>query len=99
MERNVLKDENDPYSRKNVGYDVADRSFFVYDAGDNHHGVCIKYCPFCGTELPQNLIDERWDTILEELGVDYLTEDDGNPPKKELPPEFQTDEWWKKRGL
>jgi hypothetical protein len=99
MERNALKDANDPYAGKNVAYEVQNRCFFIYDAGSNRYGTCINYCPFCGAKLPTNLIDERWSTILDELGPDYLPDDEGNPPKKELPEEFQTDEWWKKRGL
>ena len=99
MEIEVQKDENDFYARKTAGYDPADRSFYVYSAGDNHHGICIRYCPWCGAKLPENLIDERDKLIREELGLDYLPDDDNNPPKKELPEEFKTDEWWKKRGL
>ncbi len=96
---NVEKDANDPYSFKNVAYDEPERCFYIYDAGDNKHGVVINYCPFCGAKLPADLIDEREETIILELGYDYLSDDNGNQPKKELPEEFKTDEWWKKRGL
>ena len=84
---------------KYVKYVAEERAFFIYEKGSARYGICIDYCPFCGAKLPENLIDERWDTIMNELGPDYLPDDDGNPPKKERPEEFKTDEWWKKRGL
>jgi hypothetical protein len=93
-ERNINDDRG-----KCVDYDPTERFFSVYYAGNKGEGTHIPYCPFCGSKLPKLLVDERWDTILRELGPDYLPDDDNNPPKKELPEEFRTDEWWKKRGL
>ena len=56
----------------------------------------IIYCPYCGTKLPTNLCagDEYYDALEEALGKEFcdITED-------EIPEEFKTDEWWKKRGL
>jgi hypothetical protein len=55
----------------------------------------IDYCPWCGTKLPVSLNDE-YISILDEYGIDdYFDEEQ----LKRLPPEFKTDEWWKKRGL
>ena len=51
----------------------------------------IYYCPWCSSKLPKDLGDEWFDT-LEELGFE-------NPYDQEIPKEFKTDEWWKKRGL
>jgi hypothetical protein len=58
----------------------------------------IAYCPYCGKKFPDDLSEEWWETINEELGKDFL-EDAYCPKRKELPEEFLTDEWWKKRGL
>jgi Domain of unknown function (DUF6980) len=61
-------------------------------------GVCnaIKYCPWCATKLPKSLGSIR-EAILEK---EYnITESWNIGQKKLIPPEFQTDEWWKKRGL
>jgi hypothetical protein len=56
----------------------------------------IWYCPWCGKKLPESLDREWEDVIAKELGEEYV----GYPIKvDELPPEFHTDEWWKKRGL
>ena len=33
----------------------------------------IEYCPFCGTKFPKDLVEEFWDTLMEEYGVDIIT--------------------------
>jgi hypothetical protein len=53
----------------------------------------MDYCPFCGAKFPDRL-DEKLTAILQQeyslnSWKDY----------KKAPHEFQTDEWWKKRGL
>ena len=55
----------------------------------------LYFCPWCGSKLPQDLGD-MWSKILkEEYGImDPIVKD-----KDRIPHEFQTDEWWKKRGL
>jgi hypothetical protein len=83
---------------KFIDFDLSKRYFGIFQI-NTPYSIEIKHCPFCGKKLPDNLIDEKWDTIFSELGKDFLADEDGNPPKKELPPEFKTDEWWKKRGL
>jgi len=58
----------------------------------------MEYCPFCGKKLPKELDDDDMDPyLMKEYG---WTEDDcWGYPRRELPDEFKTDEWWKKRGL
>jgi hypothetical protein len=68
---------------------IDEYGLIIHDGGSSY--VCISYCPFCGTELPESKRDMWFDT-LEKLGYD-------SPLSQELPPEFQTDEWWRKRGL
>ena len=58
--------------------------------------VGINFCPWCGEKLPTNLYNE-WKRILtHEYGIKtpsaHMDDDD-------FPPEFKTEEWWKKRGL
>ena len=58
----------------------------------------LYYCPFCGKKLPEELYDSDMDDILQkEYG--WTKEYCAQYPRPELPEEFKTDEWWKKRGL
>ena len=54
----------------------------------------LNYCPFCGKKLLANLYYEYEEYLEKAVGKDFcdITED-------EIPEEFKTDEWWKKRGL
>jgi hypothetical protein len=56
----------------------------------------LFYCFCCGKKFPKNL-RETWYSILTE---EYKFEDPWESKYEgKLPPEFMTDEWWKKRGL
>jgi hypothetical protein len=56
--------------------------------------IYIEYCPWCQTTLPQEL-RETFAELLSNIGIeDVWDEDDVN-----IPQEFKSDEWWKKRGL
>ena len=85
-----------------IWYDEARReySILVYGELDNYYGQIISYCPWCGAKLPERLDPE--DYIVKEYGEDYIGYTD-RPEYKPLPPEvrkeFDTDLWWKKRGL
>ena len=54
----------------------------------------IHYCPYCGKKLPTILEDEWYEVLKKEYGLTF--DDDVD---KQIPSEFLTDEWWKKRGL
>jgi hypothetical protein len=54
----------------------------------------ISYCPFCGSKLPELLIFDYDDALEEAVGKEFC-----DIKEEEIPKEFQTDEWWKKRGL
>ncbi|WP_445316303.1 DUF6980 family protein [Microcoleus vaginatus] len=45
----------------------------------------IKYCPWCGKELP-NSLSEQWFDELEKIGIE--------PGDSRIPKEFLSDEWW-----
>jgi hypothetical protein len=53
----------------------------------------IDYCPFCGAKFPDRLDEKLTKILRSEYGLDSWKD------YKKAPKEFQTDEWWKKRGL
>ena len=80
-----------------VYYDESIRSYALklhnVECGGTHRGML--FCPWCGSRLPEEL-DEEWGAILKkEYGITEPFFED----KDKVPPEFRTDEWWKKRGL
>ena len=93
--------------RDEMTYNPVRGSFWFYikdeawgGPGTFHQRHC-SYCPFCGAELPSDKcsIMKNGDIIYYSeietlLGKEWcdITED-------EIPEEFKTDEWWKKRGL
>lgn len=61
-----------------------------------YRSPCI-YCPYCGTKLPASLDgakDEYRNELEKAVGKEYC---DIKP--EDIPEEFKSDEWWKKRGL
>lgn len=56
----------------------------------------VNFCPFCGSKLPADLVDERMNILEKEYGIDDVYDEE---QKKLIPDEFMTDEWWKKRKL
>jgi uncharacterized protein DUF6980 len=56
----------------------------------------VNFCPYCGTQLPNDLVEERMNILEKEYGIDHPYDP---KQKKLIPKEFFTDEWWKKRGL
>ena len=62
--------------------------------GSSSSGIVLRFCAWCGKELPMSLRDE-WFETLQSLGYDPGPWSDD--PK--LPEEFRTDVWWKGKGL
>jgi len=60
----------------------------IHDGGSSY--VEISFCPFCGYKFPKSKRDQYYYIIENELHISV---------EDEIPEEFKTDEWWKKRGL
>ncbi len=58
----------------------------VHDGGTSMH--TIRFCPWCGTELPTSLRDQ-WFDELERLGIE----------PEDAPDEFRTGEWYRNRPV
>lgn len=54
----------------------------------------IAYCPFCGAKFPELLLFEYDEELEKAVGKNLC---DIKP--EDIPEEFKSDEWWKKRGL
>jgi|APCry1669189034_1035192.scaffolds.fasta_scaffold127828_2 hypothetical protein len=83
-----------------VVYDYIWREYSVYfceekEKRDRVMLSDIYYCPWCGATLPKQLSDEWFDILEKEYGI----VDPSDKEREKVPPEFKTDEWWKKRGL
>jgi hypothetical protein len=100
--RNNVTLEKNRKKRQVVMYepDVRRFSVSVINEGDSFLSP-IMFCPYCGQRFLPFLEEKFSETIRRELGEEYLRQDDDSYDEfiSRLPQEFQTDEWWKKRGL
>lgn len=55
---------------------------------------CLFGCPWCGTELPKDLTSEYYDILENTFQIS-----DEDIINNNVPEEFKSDAWWKKRGL
>ena len=78
---------------KIIEFDMVARCFSV----DLLVGMRKKlwFCPWCGTKFSKDLGNEWMKVLREEYNIKDPIFDDAD----KVPPEFRTDEWWKKRGL
>jgi hypothetical protein len=75
-------------------YDEKFREYSCHMANttDQYYQV-VRYCPYCGAKLLP--LDDEYDDALEEaVGKEFC-----DIKEEEIPEEFKSDEWWKKRGL
>lgn len=91
--------------RGEFAYDSVLRYFACYIKGREYEETgepakqILGYCPFCGTKL-LSLWSKYSEVIEDELGENAIPESIWLPEdRKHLPREFQTSEWWVKRGL
>jgi hypothetical protein len=85
-------------------YSPSIRAFFILTCPKEHEhkgdirrpAYFIQFCPWCGSKFPKDLADEKADILQKEHTHNdaHCAHDDGC-----FPQEFNTDEWWKKRGL
>ena len=57
---------------------------------DGYSSTELRYCPWCGTQLPPTKRDE-WYRVLREMGF-------SDPGEDSIPDEFESDQWWRIRG-
>jgi hypothetical protein len=89
-----------------IHYKPSTRSYYIeygtvfkdIETGKDAFGLTelLIYCPWCGVQLPKDLIDEWVEIVKSKFNIkDTLDKKE----LKKIPKEYMTDEWWKKRGL
>ena len=58
-------------------------------------GLKLKFCPFCGKSLGRRLNLEYFSVLNSEYGIDMPD----TFSFTNVPEEFKSDKWWRKRGL
>ena len=97
---------------KKVGiyYNPIIRSYHICSRKFKNGKQVIYNCPWCGYNLPSNLLDKYYEILEKEYDILYepftkkyyeVLENSETYKEidRELPEEFKSDEWWKKRGL
>jgi hypothetical protein len=69
------------------------REFTCNMRGKEDYCQVVRYCPYCGVEL-KSLANEYRAALAEALGKEFC-----DIKEDEIPEEFKSDEWWRKRGL
>jgi hypothetical protein len=80
-----------------ISYDAVFREIYARKKEENIR-YTFAFCPWCATKLPESLRVDFFDILRSEYGLDLALGDIKDSPEL-IPPEFKTDEWWKKRGL
>jgi len=90
-----------------IYYNPINREYFIGLKSFLDSKYPIYNCPWCGHKFPDSLVDEYYETLLNEYNI-YINEYNGKYYKIkkdeqeeyiDIPKEFKSDEWWKKRGL
>ncbi len=79
-----------------IAYNMVFREYY-FKRKKNEVITLIWYCPWCGHKLPDSLRATFFDIIENEYGIETNIFEVLKHPN--LPKEFKSDEWWKKRGL
>jgi len=80
-----------------IGYDSLLREFYLERIDTKSVITLIWFCPWCGNKLPKGLRKEWFDTLEKECKIETDIMEWKN--RTDIPQEFKSDEWWKKRGL
>jgi hypothetical protein len=86
--------EKDGNCELSFGYDPVLREYFI-DVRVEYGGTCqlIKHCPWCGEKFPRELLDEFVEELKKELNIKTDIGLGELKQRKDIPPEFKSDEW------
>jgi hypothetical protein len=80
-----------PHQGRNrvINWIAATNEYYIPVAHDGYAATIINYCPWCGSLLGESK-NQEWYQRLYDLGYT-------DPGNDDLPKEFQTDKWWRKK--
>lgn len=76
-----------------IDYEPKFREYGIFASPDKASVQMIRFCPWCGKELPSSLGDRWFSEVVDQLHLDPAYDED------KIPIEFKSDAWWKQRGL
>ena len=82
--------------RDNIYYNSVFREYYVQTKRKTVI-LTMDFCPWCGSKFPESLREKFFDLLESEYEIDADIGDYKSRP--DIPEEFRSDEWWKKRGL
>ena len=80
-----------------IGYNEVFREIYLNRSDTRSVITVIFFCPWCGSKLPNSLRDKFFDILEKEYNIE--TDIGEYKERKDIPMEFKSDEWWKKRDL
>ena len=80
-----------------IGYSNSFREFYLKRSDTKSVINLIWFCPWCGKNLPKGLRKEWFDILEKEYNIETDIMEWKN--RSDIPQEFKSDEWWKKRKL
>jgi len=110
LERIVKEHPEDDYCCERMKKAFLSNKFELYFAKRYAETLCKRresgaifwkwdFCPFCSKNI-KDKCDKFEKVLKDELNIDTSSKEfDWDTLDSQLPEEFKTDEWWKKRGL
>ncbi len=76
-------------SKLAIGYNAKFREYFI-DLKNTDGKQLICFCPWCGSALPESLLDLWFDILEKQHNIDDPLHD-----RDKIPDDYKTDTWWK----
>lgn len=86
-----LLDTRDP-----IKYNPIFREYYI-ELYNQHNIITMDFCPWCGGKFSESLRVKFFDVLESEYEI--VTDIGEYKNRTDIPKEFQSDEWWKKRLL
>lgn len=83
--------------RTYISYNEVFRETYLNRSDTKNVISIIWFCPWCGNKLPKSLRNEWFDILEKEYGIE--TDIGEWRKRKDIPEEFKSNKWWKKRNL